>query len=180
MTSSTSPLVLQSAMRERNKSAYDSYVLPTSPLDLKAVVKKRYKLSGYDSRRPPTSHYDAEFRSSSWGSKPSPRSSSTASCRTKFCTRRSRILYTQLGVSISISIPSIDSIICIPKRKEQRTPYQSKLVSLVDIDLEMPSPSIPCWQWSLEMILQRECDSTWQRPSQKLTVGLQIGRRQKG
>lgn len=118
-------------------------------------MKERKILTVYDSWRPPTSHYDPEFRSSSWGSKPSPRSSSssssTTSHRTKFSTRGSRILYTQLGVSISISIPSIDSIICIPKRREQRTPYQSTPVSLRDIDLEMPSPSIPCWQ-SLEMI----------------------------
>lgn len=191
-----SPFDFQSAMRERNISAYDSWRPQLVPLSssppwerendlptthdvqlpvplfsspacewekvicLRLLCPLSYQspwfpgrtewviLIGYDSWRPPTRHYDPEFRSSSWGSKSSSRCSSTTSHWARF---RTGILHTQLGVPISISIPSIDRIICIPKRREQRTPYQSTPSGQ---RLDILSPSIPCRQ-SLETIYHK-------------------------
>lgn len=132
----------------------ESY-LPKTPMStflpvplISRPYRMREILIGYDSWRPPTRHYDPEFRSSSWGSKPSSRCSSTTSHWARF---RTGILHTQLGVPISISIPSIDRIICIPKRREQRTPYQSTPSGQ---RLDILSPSIPCRQ-SLETIYHK-------------------------
>ncbi|KAF3849105.1 hypothetical protein F7725_015602 [Dissostichus mawsoni] len=105
-------------------------------------------------------------------------SSSTTTHRTKFSTSGSRVLHSQLGVSISISIPSIDSIICIPKRREQRILTKVRLFACG----QRSGNAVP-----IQSLLpvtgdggQGECDLMCQTPSLKLTVGLQIGRMQTG
>lgn len=165
------PLVRQSALRERDRLwATEAITLMSNILPIHLTSRMMRKgenmITDYDSGHPPTRHYDPEIRSSSWGSKPSSRSSSSTSSTshpTKFSTSGSRIFHTELGVSIYISIPSIDGIICIPTRREQRTPYHSTLVPLVVIDREMTSSSNSCSQ------------PLCRRSFLKLTVGLQIG-----